>query len=85
MSEASIHLARLAIAFEDAIAVYFPAGAHEMAAIASVVLAEAGVKYWISPGGDSITCTKCRNRSHSPNDVEKRYCGFCHVFHEDPR
>jgi len=69
---------------EERSAVFFPAGAHEMAELASAVCAEAGVKYWISPFNDSITCTKCRKTSYNWNDVEKRYCGFCKVFHEDP-
>jgi hypothetical protein len=79
----SVRLARLAIAFEQAHAVFFPASALEMAELASAVCANEGVKYWISPYGDSITCTKCRNTSRNANDVEKRYCGFCKVFHED--
>lgn len=82
---ATVRLAKLAIAFEQAHAVFFPAGAHEMAELGSEICAEAGVKYWISPMGHSITCTKCRKTSRNPNDIEKRYCGFCKVFHEDPR
>ena len=84
-SDAAIRLAKLAIAYEHALAVYFPDPAREMAELASEVLAAAGVKYWISPWGDSITCTKCRKTSHNPNDVKERYCGFCHVFHADER
>lgn len=80
---AAVRLARLAIAYEQACAVYFPDPAREMAELASIVCAEAGVKYWISPWGDSITCTKCRKTSRHPKDVAERYCGACHVFHED--
>lgn len=81
MPKSAIELAKLAIAFEKAHAVYFPASAHDMAELGSKILAEEGVPYWISPGGDSITCTKCRMTSRNPNDVVNRYCGFCHVFH----
>lgn len=84
----AVKLAQLAIAYERATGVYFAAAALEMAELGSAVMAEEGVAYWISPGGDSITCTKCRHTSWSPNDVEQRYCGFCHVFHvasADPR
>ena len=83
MSDAALKLAKLAVAWETAHAVYFPASAHEMAELASTVCAEQGLKYWISQHGDSITCTTCRKTSHNPNDVENRYCGFCHVFHRD--
>lgn len=31
----------------------------------------------------SITCPRCRWTSYNPNDVEQRYCGHCHMFHED--
>jgi len=30
-----------------------------------------------------IVCPKCGMVSYNPNDVEKRYCGHCHAFHED--
>jgi len=32
--------------------------------------------------GKSITCFRCGKTSYNDNDVQKRYCGFCHVFHE---
>jgi hypothetical protein len=85
MSEAARRLAQLAIAYEKAHEVFFPAAAEEMATLASLVMAEEGVRYWISPGGDSITCTKCRRTSRNPQDVAQRYCGHCHVFHDDQR
>jgi hypothetical protein len=85
MSEAARRLAQLAIAYEKAHAVYFPHAAEIMALIASEVMAQEGVRYWISPGGDSITCTKCRKTSRNPQDVAQRYCGHCHVFHDDQR
>jgi hypothetical protein len=31
----------------------------------------------------SITCLVCGLTSWNANDVENRYCGFCHRFHED--
>lgn len=39
--------------------------------------------FTISADGKSITCKRCGRTSHNLNDVEWRYCGFCHVFHED--
>lgn len=30
-----------------------------------------------------IVCPKCGMVSHNPNDVENRYCGNCHAFHDD--
>jgi ribosomal protein L37E len=41
--------------------------------------------YVISDDGRAITCRRCGLTSHNPNDVAQRYCGRCHVFHEDPR
>lgn len=81
----AIELAKFAIAYGPAIGVFFPAFAHQMAELGSAVMAEEGVRYWISPGGDSITCTKCRMTSRNPSDVEQRYCGKCHVFHRNEK
>lgn len=33
--------------------------------------------------GQSITCRACGLTSYHAQDVELRYCGHCHVFHED--
>jgi hypothetical protein len=30
----------------------------------------------------SITCPKCGKTSHSPSDIKARYCGACHLFHD---
>jgi hypothetical protein len=30
----------------------------------------------------SITCPVCGKTSHNTNDVQHRYCGFCHKFHD---
>ena len=37
----------------------------------------------ISADGKSITCQICGLTSHNLNDVREKYCGKCHVFHED--
>ena len=31
---------------------------------------------------DCITCPRCHMTSYNPNDIEARYCGNCHAFHE---
>jgi len=31
----------------------------------------------------SITCLRCGLSSFHPTDVAEKYCGRCHVFHED--
>jgi len=31
----------------------------------------------------AIRCNGCGLTSYNQNDVEQRYCGRCHVFHED--
>lgn len=33
--------------------------------------------------GETITCGRCGRTSHHPEDVKNRYCGNCHVFHDD--
>jgi hypothetical protein len=30
----------------------------------------------------AIRCRRCLRVSHHPRDVEDRYCGYCHAFHE---
>jgi len=32
-----------------------------------------------------LRCHTCQRISFSPKDVRERYCGRCHVFHEDQR
>jgi hypothetical protein len=39
--------------------------------------------YTIAPDNRSITCRRCGLTSHNPNDVAQRYCGGCHVFHDN--
>lgn len=31
----------------------------------------------------SITCYTCGLASYNPNDIENKYCGNCHKFHDD--
>lgn len=31
----------------------------------------------------AIECFVCRRTSHHAMDVKHRYCGHCHVFHDD--
>lgn len=31
----------------------------------------------------AIQCLVCGRVSHNPNDVAERYCGYCHVFHNE--
>lgn len=76
-----IELAKLAVAWEKAHAVYFPASAKDMAEIGAAILKEEGIQYWISPRGDAITCVECRMTSFNKNDVASLYCGHCHRFH----
>jgi hypothetical protein len=39
--------------------------------------------YHIAADGRSITCGQCGATSHNLTDVAQRYCGSCHIFHED--
>jgi len=32
--------------------------------------------------GKAIKCLQCGMTSYNPNDVEHKYCGNCHIFHE---
>lgn len=38
--------------------------------------------YVIGCYGKCITCLDCGMTSWNPSDVEKRYCGNCHEFHD---
>jgi hypothetical protein len=31
----------------------------------------------------AIRCHKCQKVSYHPKDIKERYCGHCHVFHEE--
>lgn len=39
--------------------------------------------YQISTDGRTITCTICGMTSWHPEDVARKYCGHCHIFHDD--
>lgn len=39
--------------------------------------------YTLSPDGKTITCKRCGRTSHSPGDVEHRWCEYCKVAHDD--
>jgi hypothetical protein len=78
-----IELAKHAVAFERAFAVYFPDPAKEMAELGRRVLLAQSLRYWISPDGRSITCVNCRMTSYNPHDVSEHYCGACHRFLDD--
>lgn len=30
----------------------------------------------------SIKCPQCHKRSYNPNDIQQKYCVYCHQFHE---
>ncbi len=38
--------------------------------------------YTISNDGRSITCLICNMTSYHPEDVNHKYCGNCHMYHE---
>jgi hypothetical protein len=31
----------------------------------------------------SIVCPRCGRRSYNVNDIRQRYCGHCHMYHDD--
>lgn len=31
----------------------------------------------------AITCKHCGKKSYHAKDIEQRYCGHCHLFHDD--
>jgi hypothetical protein len=39
--------------------------------------------YQYLEGGAAIQCLLCNQISYHPRDVAERYCGRCHVFHDD--
>ena len=40
--------------------------------------------YEIVEDGEAIRCLKCEMTSWHYKDVEHKYCGNCHMFHEEP-
>lgn len=41
------------------------------------------VSYLVSFDGKVLFCRMCGYASHNPHDVENRYCGHCHLFHDN--
>jgi ribosomal protein L37E len=39
--------------------------------------------YRLVEGGLAITCLICGRTSWNKKDVEYKYCGYCHKFHDD--
>lgn len=39
--------------------------------------------FTIAEDGKSITCLRCNKTSYNSNDVDKHYCGWCGVYHDD--
>jgi hypothetical protein len=39
--------------------------------------------YKIDPPHNSITCLACGMVSYLRADIQNRYCGHCHAFHDD--
>lgn len=39
--------------------------------------------YEIMNNGAAIKCSMCGLTSYHPDDVKHRYCGNCHLFHDD--
>lgn len=46
-------------------------------------LVASGVPYLLVNRGKAILCFTCGRISHHRKDVEQRYCGACHKFHDD--
>jgi hypothetical protein len=41
------------------------------------------ISYAVSFDGKVFFCRMCGMASHNPQDVENRYCGHCHCFHDN--
>jgi hypothetical protein len=39
--------------------------------------------YEITAAGKAIRCLICGAISYHPKDIEERYCGRCHIFHDE--
>jgi hypothetical protein len=57
--------------------------AKEVADTIDAFLSSLTTTFLISPDGKSITCHVCGMTSCNANDVLNKFCGRCHVFHED--
>jgi ribosomal protein L37E len=38
--------------------------------------------YQLVHNGQGIQCLRCLHISYHPRDIEERYCGYCHRFHD---
>lgn len=56
--------------------------ASEILSVVYFYLGQRGVKTYTIQD-NTITCLLCGLTSHNKNDVEHRYCGNCHVMHEE--
>jgi len=64
----AVKLAQLAIAFEQAHAVFFPASAVEMAELGSAVMSEEGIGFWISSRIATAGSVTSSIKSQAPNE-----------------
>lgn len=47
-------------------------------------MTEPGKTFLLLEDGAAIQCLLCGLTSHHPTDVEQRYCGRCHRWHQSP-
>ncbi len=47
-----------------------------------IVIQSPWQSYEIASDNSSIACKYCNRVSHNPSDVQHRYCGNCHEFHD---
>lgn len=38
----------------------------------------------VGPEPRYILCARCGHKSYNPNDINDKFCGRCHIYHEDP-
>lgn len=80
--EAAAETTRLGLS--DAQVAHLISMAQQLAACASELREEAG-EGEEREKPPSITCPTCRKTSYHPKDIEERYCGYCHQWHENMR
>ena len=79
-----IEAAKIAVRYRRAFGGTAAAPAKQLFAYSQTILLERGIRYFVSraaTGETSITCVACGMTSHNPTDIERKYCGNCHVFH----
>lgn len=54
----------------------------QQSALANPAKEKTGYRLGIGTKGPSIICLSCGMQSYNLNDIENRYCGKCHKFHE---